>query len=69
MTSDSVPPRCMLVMAVFDDPQIANAWTGTCELEFPKVAGEELHDLAPVRTGVGDRFDLSYTVTDLKVLS
>jgi hypothetical protein len=42
---------------------IANAWTGTSELEFPQVPGEELHDLAPVRTGAGFRYELAYTVT------
>lgn len=58
-----------LVMAVFDDDAITNAWTGTGELEFPEVPGEELHDLAPVRTGAGLRYELSYTVTDLKSLT
>jgi hypothetical protein len=57
-----------LVMAVFDDETVANGWTGTSELEFPEVPGEELHDLAPVRTGAGFRFELAYTVTDLRTL-
>ncbi|MEU6197063.1 acetoacetate decarboxylase family protein [Streptomyces sp. NPDC047061] len=57
-----------LVMALFDDPRVAHAWTGTSELEFPDVPGEELYDLAPVRTGAGFRFELSYTVTDLRTL-
>jgi hypothetical protein len=34
----------------------------------PEVPGEELHDLAPVRTGAGYRYELSYTVTDLRTL-
>jgi Acetoacetate decarboxylase (ADC) len=57
-----------LVMAVFDEETVTNAWTGTSELEFPEVAGEELHALAPVRTGAGFRFELAYTVTDLRTL-
>jgi Acetoacetate decarboxylase (ADC) len=57
-----------LVMALFDDNTVTNAWAGTGELEFPEVPGEELHDLAPVRTGAGFRFELSYTVTDLRTL-
>ena len=57
-----------LVMAVFDDEKIANAWTGTSELEFPEVPGEELHALAPVRNGAGFRYELGYTVTDLRTL-
>jgi hypothetical protein len=57
-----------LVMAVFDDATITDAWTGTSELEFPEAPGEELHDLAPVRTGAGYRYELSYTVTDLRTL-
>ena len=57
-----------LVMALFDDETIADAWTGTGELEFPQVPGEELHDLTPVRTGTGFRYELGYTVTDLRTL-
>jgi len=55
-----------LVMALFDDQTITNAWTGSSKLEFPEVPGEELHDLAPLRTGAGFRFELAYTVTDLR---
>ena len=57
-----------LVMAVFDDPVISDAWTGTSELDFPEASGEELHDLAPARTGAGYWCELSYTVTDLRTL-
>jgi hypothetical protein len=57
-----------LVMAVFDDQTVTNAWAGTSQLDFPEAPGEELHDLAPVRTGAGFRFELSYTVTDLRTL-
>ena len=57
-----------LVMALFDDETITDAWVGTSELEFPEARGEELHDLAPVRTGAGLRFELAYTVTDLRTL-
>ncbi len=57
-----------LVMALFDDETVTNAWTGPGQLEFPQVPGEELHDLAPVRTGAGFRFELFYTVTDLRTL-
>lgn len=57
-----------LVMALFDDQTITSAWTGSSELEFPGVPGEELHDLAPLRTGAGFRFELACTVTDLRTL-
>jgi acetoacetate decarboxylase len=57
-----------LVMALFDDETIANAWTGTSELDFPQVPGEELYDLAPVRSGAGFHYELAYTVTDLSTL-
>jgi len=57
-----------LVMALFGEQTVTNAWTGTSELEFPPVPGEELHDLAPVRTGAGFHFELAYTVTDLRTL-
>ena len=61
-----IPAVHELVMALFDDQTITNAWTGSSELEFPEVPGEELHDLAPLRTGAGFRFELAYTVTDLR---
>ena len=57
-----------LVMALFDEETVTGAWAGTSELDFPEVPGEELHDLAPVRTGAGFRFELAYTVTDLRTL-
>jgi hypothetical protein len=57
-----------LVMALFDDQAITNVWTGSSKLEFPEVRGEELPDLAPLRTGAGFRFELAYTVTDLRTL-
>ena len=57
-----------LVMALLDDETIDQAWAGTSELDFPEAPGEELHDLAPVRNGAGFRFELSYTVTDLRTL-
>jgi hypothetical protein len=57
-----------LVMALFDDQTVTQAWAGTSELDFPEVPGEELHDLAPLRNGAGFRFELSYTVTDLRTL-
>jgi hypothetical protein len=58
-----------LVMAVFDNETIANAWTGSSELDFPPAPGEELADLAPVSTGTGFRYELAYTVTDLRTLT
>jgi hypothetical protein len=58
-----------LVMALFDEETIGDAWVGTADLEFPEVPGEELHDLAPVRTGAGFRYELAYTVTDLRTLA
>ena len=57
-----------LVMAIYDNQTITDAWAGTGELDFPEAPGEELHDLAPVRTGAGSCFTLSYSVTDLRIL-
>lgn len=57
-----------LVLAVLDDQAISDAWTGTGRIEFPEVPQEEVHDLAPIRTGTGFRFDLTQTVTDLQTL-
>jgi hypothetical protein len=57
-----------LVMAVFDDQTLTNIWSGDATLEFPDAAGEELVDLNPVRVGDGYRFNLGYSVTDLRTL-
>lgn len=59
-----------LTMSVLDTPQVANTWTGAGgELTFLPAPGEELADLAPQRTGIGFRGSLSYTVTDLRILT
>ncbi|TXL92531.1 acetoacetate decarboxylase [Streptomyces sp. IB2014 016-6] len=58
-----------LVMAVFENQQIADPWVGTAELELLEAPGEELADLKPIRMGSGMRFGLSYTVTQIRNLS
>ncbi|GHH09557.1 acetoacetate decarboxylase family protein [Streptomyces lanatus] len=58
-----------LTMSVLDDPRVAECWTGDGSLSFFPVPGEELADLAVSRTGAGFRGALSYTVTDLKILT
>ena len=57
-----------LVMSLTDDLHIVDMWTGEAEIRMPEAAGEELHALAPVRTGLGFRCSMSYSVTDLKTL-
>ncbi|MEV5177562.1 acetoacetate decarboxylase family protein [Streptomyces flaveolus] len=58
-----------LTMSVLDNPRVAECWTGSGELSFLQVPGEELADLAVQRTGAGFRGALSYTVTDLRILT
>jgi acetoacetate decarboxylase len=58
-----------LTMSVLDTPKVAGNWTGTAALDFFPALGEELADLAPQRVGAGFRGTLSYTVTDLRILS
>jgi hypothetical protein len=58
-----------LTMSVLDNPLVANTWTGEGALAFLPAPGEELADLKIERTGVGFRGSLSYTVTDLKILT
>lgn len=58
-----------LTMSVLDNPQVANTWVGAGNLSFLPAPGEELADLEIVRTGLGFRGSLSYTVTDLKILT
>ncbi|HEY0497403.1 MAG TPA: acetoacetate decarboxylase family protein [Kutzneria sp.] len=58
-----------LTQSVLDTPVVGNNWTGTSSLSFFAAPGEELADLAVVRTGAGFRGSLSYTVTTLKMLT
>lgn len=58
-----------LTMSILDNPRVAECWTGDGSLSFLTVPGEELADLAITRTGAGFRGSLSYTVTDLKILT
>ena len=57
-----------LVENVPHDLQIAQAWRGECALTLPVCRGEELSDLAPVRSGIGIRASMAYVVDDLKTL-
>ena len=57
-----------LVMSITDNLRIVDMWTGEGEIQLPEVAGEEMHMLAPVQTGLGFRCSMSYSVTDLRTL-
>jgi len=50
------------------DVKIEQAWIGEGSLKLPVVEGEEMSDLAPIRTGKGVRASLAYIVDDLKTL-
>jgi hypothetical protein len=58
-----------LTQSILDRPTVANAWTGSSDLTFLAAPGEELADLRIVRKGIGFRGSLSYSVTDLKILT
>jgi hypothetical protein len=63
------PVRSHVVLASADSEAFASLRRhATSRLDFPVTPGEELSDLAPVRTGAGFRYELSYTVTDLRTL-
>ncbi|GHH88730.1 acetoacetate decarboxylase [Streptomyces sulfonofaciens] len=55
-----------LVVSVFDDLKVGNIWLGQGELALLPAEGEELADIAPLRTGAGFHFSMSYTVNDLR---
>ena len=57
-----------LAMSITDNLRIVEMWTGEGDVRLPEVAGEEMHMLAPVRTGLGFRCSMSYSVTDLRTL-
>lgn len=57
-----------LVVSKLDNVRIEQAWSGTSELVLPKCEGEEMDDLAPIRSGTGTRMSLAYTVNDLRTV-
>lgn len=61
------PAVDQLTLSLTDNLHIVNLWAGDAEVRLPEVRGEEMHALAPIRTGRGFRFGMSDTVTDLKI--
>jgi acetoacetate decarboxylase len=57
-----------LVENVPHDVKIEQAWIGEGLLTLPACRGEEISDLAPVRSGTGIRASMAYVVDDLKTL-
>jgi acetoacetate decarboxylase len=57
-----------LVENVPHDLKIEQAWIGEGSLTLPGCRGEEISDLAPVRSGKGLRASMAYVVDDLKTL-
>jgi acetoacetate decarboxylase len=57
-----------LVENVPRDLKIEQAWIGDGSLKLPVADGEEISDLAPLRTGKGVRASMAYIVDDLKTL-
>jgi acetoacetate decarboxylase len=57
-----------LVENVPHDVKIEQAWIGEGSIKLPVADGEDMSDLAPIRTGKGVRASLAYIVDDLKTL-
>ena len=57
-----------LTLSLVDDLAFADVWSGTAELSIPRVQGEDVHTLAPLRIGRGYRLGMAYSVTDLRIL-
>ena len=57
-----------LVRVGYNDLTIIDVWVGDAELEFPKALGEALHELAPVKMGMGYRFSMSCSLNDFAIL-
>ena len=58
-----------LTQSILEAPQVGTTWSGSSKLSFLPAPGEELADLRIVRTGLGFRSTLSYTVTGLRILT
>jgi acetoacetate decarboxylase len=57
-----------LTLSLTDNLAIVDTWAGVAELEIPKVRGEDMHLIAPLRVGRGYRLGMAYSVTDLRIL-
>jgi acetoacetate decarboxylase len=57
-----------LTLSLTDNLAIVDTWAGVAELEIPKVRGEDMHLIAPLRIGRGYRLGMAYSVTDLRIL-
>lgn len=64
----SQPAIHQLVENIPHDVKIADAWVGDGSFQLPAADGEDMSDLAPLRTGKGVRASLAYVVDDLKTL-
>src|SRR6202522_1879036 len=62
------PPVDELTMSLTDNLSIVDVGAGAAELTIPEVRGEDMHSLAPSRTGRGYRLGMAYSVTDLRIL-
>jgi len=58
-----------LTVSITDDLKLVELWRGEGQLAFPKVSGEELHALGPLKVGAGYRYGLSYSVSDLEIVA
>ncbi len=58
-----------LTLSVLDNLVVGNNWVGSGSLSFFPAPGDELADLRIVRCGAGFKGSLSYTVTDLRILT
>jgi acetoacetate decarboxylase len=57
-----------LTLSLTDNLAIVDVWAGSAELAMPKVQGEDMHLIAPLRIGRGYRLGMAYSVTDLRIL-
>ena len=56
-------------MMAYSGHQVADVWTDSGELDLFPTRGEELVDLAPLRTGRGFLASMCYTVTEVRDLT
>jgi len=57
-----------LTVSITDDLKLVDPWRGESQLSFPRVPGEELNALGPIKVGAGFRYGLSYSVADLEIV-
>jgi len=63
---DAKPLVYDLVAFTGYDKQISNVWQGEAQLTYYPAPSQELHDLAPLRVGRAARYNIGFSISDIR---